>query len=573
MRRLVEEVSTSAAELTVTAAPVRWSSALRGGAAVLLALVLWRLAGGGLQGWAVGLGMDDEPGALMAALIVTAISAGLVAAITGTEWAARVGGVLAVIAIEVSPFIVRGSRTHPVADLVARPAVRGWILQPFGTLLLAVVGVSAGVAIGLLVRSDLIALTRLLRRRRHAWPAVVIGLGLGAVALEPALTAVQDGPISALYDYSAAPVTSPHHEPAGPPLGAAAPVRPPDNVAADATGSPEAPAGAAGGVPRSAATPTTGATPLARPYPARIDTLTVGGRTTLVYVPTDYARETSRGFPVVYFLHGYPGNAAQWVGDGAQLPQVLDQLIGDGVLPPLLAVMPDGNGQVLSDSEWGDTPRGDRVETWLVRAVIPAVDARYRTLGARYRGIAGLSAGGFGAVNLSLRHPDLFRWAASYSGYFSARQAVFGAASAANSPAGTAPHVAADQRMPLYVGIGGKDTEFAADTRNFVGELSSLGWTPSVNDSVPGGHGWEAWRLEVVHSLRWLGTIWGVNLLPMQPPPTLAPIATSSPSPAPSPSPTPSGAPADRSTASPRPRSSPTPTPTPSPSPTPTPGD
>jgi hypothetical protein len=135
--------------------------------------------------------------------------------------------------------------------------------------------------------------------------------------------------------------------------------------------------------------------------------------------------------------------------------------------------------------------------------------------------------------------------------------------------------------MPLYVGIGGKDTEFATDTRNFVGELSSLGWTPSLNDSVPGGHGWEAWRLEVVHSLRWLGTIWGVNLLPMQPPPTLAPIATSSPSPAPSPSPTPSGASADRSTAtptpkstaSPRPRSSPTPTSTPSPSPTPTPGD
>ena len=65
---------------------------------------------------------------------------------------------------------------------------------------------------------------------------------------------------------------------------------------------------------------------------------TAGGRTTLVYLPVDYARDTSHAFPVVYFLHGYPGNAAQWVGDGAQLPQVLDQLIGEPQevrLPPL----------------------------------------------------------------------------------------------------------------------------------------------------------------------------------------------------------------------------------------------
>jgi enterochelin esterase-like enzyme len=518
--------------------------------------------------------MDDERGALVAALIVSAISAGVVAAISGGGRAPRVGAVLAIIAIEVGPFMVRGSRTLPTAGLSARPHVRGWILQPLGMLLLAVVVVSAGAAIGLLVRSDLTALTRLLRRRRRAWLAVVIGLCVGTVAWSPAMTAVQEGPISALYDYGVAPVMSPHDEPAGPRVTEAGPLRPRADVAVGTPGSPEALTGGAG-APPAPATKATGATVSAaagsaRQHSGHVDTLTVDGRTTLVYVPGDYALETSRAFPVVYFLHGYPGNADQWVGVGAQLPQVLDQLIANGVLPPLLAVMPDGNGRALSDAEWGDTARGDRVEDWLVGAVIPAIDGRYRTLGPLYRGIGGLSAGGFGAVNLSLRHPDLFRWAASYSGYFTARQNVFGAATAVNSPAVIAGHLTADQRMPLYVGVGDVDTEFMADNRHFVGELSSLGWTASNSDTVPGGHGWEAWRLEMVHSLRWLGTLWGVDLVPTQPPLTRAPSAMPSPSPAPTPTPRPTPTPTPRPTPTPTPRPTPTPSDTPTPTPTPT---
>jgi hypothetical protein len=34
---------------------------------------------------------------------------------------------------------------------------------------------------------------------------------------------------------------------------------------------------------------------------------------------------------------------------------------------------------------------------------------------------------------------------------------------------------------------------------------------------VPGGHGWAAWRLELVHSLEWLGTLWPA---PADQPPT-----------------------------------------------------
>jgi enterochelin esterase-like enzyme len=240
-----------------------------------------------------------------------------------------------------------------------------------------------------------------------------------------------------------------------------------------------------------------------------MDTFSVAGHRVVAYLPAVYNAEPQGRFPVVYFLHGFPGNPEQWFGSGAQLPAVLDQLIDDHKLPPLIAVMPDGNGVHLSDTEWGNTAAGDRVETWLVNRVVSAVDARYGGLGATYRGIAGFSAGGFGAVNLAVRHPSVFRWAASWSGLFTARSDIFGAAAKANSPQLTGPHLPVAQRMPLYVADGEGDLDFRAETQRFVATLRQAGWSPLKAESVGGGHGWEAWRAEMVDSLVWLGALWG----------------------------------------------------------------
>jgi hypothetical protein len=79
--------------------------------------------------------------------------------------------------------------------------------------------------------------------------------------------------------------------------------------------------------------------------------------------------------------------------------------------------------------------------------------------------------------------------------------------------------------MPLYIGVGDTDREYIDAYHRFVDQLDGLGWTPHQNAVVSGGHGWEAWRAEMVLSLRWLGTLWGPA--PGMP----APTATSSPSP------------------------------------------
>jgi putative tributyrin esterase len=490
-----EVTAVPVAEEGPPASPPRWTwrrphpwvrSVLSGVGAGLLSALVWKLFGAGVQGWAVGLGMDDERGALMAALLITGGAAAAVVAAGGGVRAARLGGVLAFLAIQVGPFLVRGSRTVTTEGLTAHIRLRGWILQPLGMLLLAVLVVSIGAALGQVVRSDLAGLVRTVRRRRGGWAGPAALLVLAAIAAGPAMTAVQDGPISALYDYSSAGSGGAH----GPELASG-------GVALPGTqGVTGVRAGAADSLP-------------GRERPGHIESLPVDGRPSLVYVPGDYAAEPARDFPVIYFLHGYPGNEDQWIGDGAQLPHILDQLIASGELPPVIAVMPNGNGQQLSDAEWGDSQRGDRVEDWLVGRAVPEVDRRYRTLGTGFRAVAGLSSGGFGAINLALRHPDVFRWAASYSGFFAGRRDIFGPATPANSPILVAPHVPQVARMPLFLGAGDSDRVFLAQQAAFVHTLLGVGWQPVHEDIVAGGHGWEAWRLEMVHSLQWLGGLWG----------------------------------------------------------------
>jgi S-formylglutathione hydrolase FrmB len=64
-------------------------------------------------------------------------------------------------------------------------------------------------------------------------------------------------------------------------------------------------------------------------------------------------------------------------------------------------------------------PHG-RYDTYIVQDIVPFVDSAYRTLhDRRHRGIGGLSMGGYGAIALAARHPDLFSAAVSHSGLVS----------------------------------------------------------------------------------------------------------------------------------------------------------
>ncbi len=153
----------------------------------------------------------------------------------------------------------------------------------------------------------------------------------------------------------------------------------------------------------------------------------------VVYLPAGYEDAPDTRWPVFYYLHGLGGNETNWVEAGK-----LDAAAASLALAAIV-VMPDGDNAFYVDSElpvdhtaclehgtgllFPDAPRMQtcvkqlRYETYITEDLIGWVDRTYRTIATREgRGIAGLSMGGFGALVLGMRHPDLFAAAASHSG-------------------------------------------------------------------------------------------------------------------------------------------------------------
>jgi S-formylglutathione hydrolase FrmB len=129
-----------------------------------------------------------------------------------------------------------------------------------------------------------------------------------------------------------------------------------------------------------------------------------------VYLPPGY--ETSqRAYPIVYLLHGYTDDHTGWVQFG-EVQRLADKAISDGLIPPMVIVMPD------ADSSWyiNAYDGKESYEDFFVQEFIPTIEKTYRIKSEkRYRGIAGLSMGGYGTLIYSLKYPQLFAAAAPLS--------------------------------------------------------------------------------------------------------------------------------------------------------------
>lgn len=128
-----------------------------------------------------------------------------------------------------------------------------------------------------------------------------------------------------------------------------------------------------------------------------------------IYLPPGYDASKQR-YPILYFLHGLFNTERQWEEKGGKV--VLDQLITDGKIPPLVVAIPDGDNSFYVDS----VDSTARYEAYMVEEFIPMVESTYRVKADKeHRGITGLSMGGFGALTLAMRHPSLFVTATAHS--------------------------------------------------------------------------------------------------------------------------------------------------------------
>jgi S-formylglutathione hydrolase FrmB len=138
-----------------------------------------------------------------------------------------------------------------------------------------------------------------------------------------------------------------------------------------------------------------------------------------IWLPPSYDRAPERRYPVIVWLAGYGGTGQMLFSGSPWQPGLgtrLDRLVASGRMGEAIVVAPDcftrwGGAQYL------DSPAIGRYETHLLHEVLPAVDTRCRTIATREaRAIGGKSSGGFGALALAMRYPDLFAAVASHAG-------------------------------------------------------------------------------------------------------------------------------------------------------------
>jgi enterochelin esterase-like enzyme len=236
-----------------------------------------------------------------------------------------------------------------------------------------------------------------------------------------------------------------------------------------------------------------------------------GNSTALVWLPPQYFTHPAERFPVVYLFHGSPGVPGDWFR-GGQAAQSAGMLADRG--HPVIIVSPRMSHGWLDDPECVNGIH-EKVESHLLDDVFPAVDGTLRTIADRTgRTLGGMSAGGYCALNLGLRHRDLVSSIIDMSGFTAPTHTggmavLFGppapaqvATVRANSPGSYAATLPPGPPMRIWMDAGNEDKEVLEEMTPVAAELKADGL--QVDFRVrPGAHTFYVWAPALRQALPW----------------------------------------------------------------------
>jgi len=256
-----------------------------------------------------------------------------------------------------------------------------------------------------------------------------------------------------------------------------------------------------------------------------------------VYLPPEYEATGTKRFPVLYLLHGRGDKMSAWT----TIKPELDRLIGNGRIPPVIAIMPDAPSSRRAgyyiDSQFTGAdglPAGEAVETAFTQDLITHVDTTYPTRADRNnRIVAGYSMGGYGALRYSLVHPELFGAAIVLSpavyfplpppdsstrefGAFGRGAQLFddGIYTAKNYPALIPAFAAKKLPLVLFIAVGDDEHALAEPTQashdldyeahTLYNQIRRVPLITAQLRVVDGGHGWDTWRPTFVEGIEYV---------------------------------------------------------------------
>ena len=211
-------------------------------------------------------------------------------------------------------------------------------------------------------------------------------------------------------------------------------------------------------------------------------------------------RPVGHKLPVVYLLHGGGGGFRDW-SNYSDVTRFAES--------GMLLVMPEGESSYYTNAV--DPPQ-DRFEDYITNDLIADVESRFPVAtGRANRAIIGISMGGFGAVKITLRHPDLFAFVGGISSAidvprrpFSIKRlqqsrhynSVFGSAGSQtrreNDPFLLA-RAADPEAAPYFFLTCGEQEGLLPANREFASLLAQRHFHYEFH-TVRGGHDWNQWN-------------------------------------------------------------------------------
>ncbi len=247
-----------------------------------------------------------------------------------------------------------------------------------------------------------------------------------------------------------------------------------------------------------------------------------------VLLPPSYDTEKTRRYPVLYFLHGLGDNEQMFFHSAGW--NLVQDLWERHQLGEFLIVTPAGGSSFYINSLGGDF----RYEDFFLREFLPMVEKRYRVrTGRTFRAMGGISMGGYGALRMAFRHPDLFGSVSAHSAMLIER---LPAISASNSQASGRLRVFGDVfgapvdrgfweannplalvrttdlgRLKIYFDCGSEDDYgFYVGAQALHDQLASR----RVNHEFhlyPGGHNWRYFTEQLPASLQFHSHAFGLS--------------------------------------------------------------
>jgi enterochelin esterase-like enzyme len=207
-----------------------------------------------------------------------------------------------------------------------------------------------------------------------------------------------------------------------------------------------------------------------------------------LYTPPGYDENTGESYPVLYILHGGGEDERGWATQG-KTDLILDNLIAEKKVVPMIIIMPDGN---IPLNSFGEEVLKE-FEKEMKQSIVPFVEKNYRVKAeAKYRALAGLSMGGIQTLYVGVNNTEMF----SYLGVFSSGWILPMQSDLANAQYEfMKKNVDKINRnvKQFWVSEGGKEDIAWKNGQMMLSQFDEMKIKYFYSE-YPGGHTWPVWR-------------------------------------------------------------------------------